>query len=151
MFYYKCQSLNILFQYICYGPIGIIYISTPPPKKKKEKKKKKKNIKKTKTSPGLEAIGLYCIYSANKSSTLTLEVSVRANVTGCRIYQLPEEGIKPRYIPLKFPYRYQKQMDNMIFKTQRLLLWIIYVIYVLCLSCFRVCSLLPCDHLLEKG
>ena len=32
-----------------------------------------------------------------------------------------------------------------------LLLWIICVIYVLCLSCFRVCSLLPCGHLLEKG
>ena len=28
-----------------------------------------------------------------------------------------------------------------------LLLWIIRVIYVLCLSCFRVCSLLPCGHL----
>ena len=28
-----------------------------------------------------------------------------------------------------------------------LLLWIICVIYVLCLSCFRVCSLLPCGHL----
>ena len=32
-----------------------------------------------------------------------------------------------------------------------LLLWIICVIYVLCLSCFRVCSLLPCGHLLGKG
>ena len=29
-----------------------------------------------------------------------------------------------------------------------LLLWIIFVIYVLCLSCFRDCSLLPCGHLL---
>ena len=28
-----------------------------------------------------------------------------------------------------------------------LLLWIISVIYVLCLSCFRVCLLLPCGHL----
>ena len=28
-----------------------------------------------------------------------------------------------------------------------LLLWIIFVIYVLCLSCFRVCSLPPCGHL----
>ena len=27
------------------------------------------------------------------------------------------------------------------------LLWIIFVIYVLCLSYFRVCSLLPCGHL----
>ena len=27
----------------------------------------------------------------------------------------------------------------------------ICVIYVLCLSCFRVCSLLPCGHLLGKG
>ena len=26
-------------------------------------------------------------------------------------------------------------------------LWIISVIYVLCLSCFHVCSLLPCGHL----
>ena len=32
-----------------------------------------------------------------------------------------------------------------------LLLWIICVIYVLCLSCFRVCSLLPCGQLLGKG
>ena len=30
-------------------------------------------------------------------------------------------------------------------------LWIICVIYVLCLPCFRVCSLLPCGHLLGKG
>ena len=28
-----------------------------------------------------------------------------------------------------------------------LLLWIICVIYVLCLPCFRVCLLLPCGHL----
>ena len=27
------------------------------------------------------------------------------------------------------------------------LLWILCVINVLCLSCFRVCSLLPCGHL----
>ena len=32
-----------------------------------------------------------------------------------------------------------------------LLLWIICVIYVLCLSCFRVFSLLPCRHLKGKG
>ena len=32
-----------------------------------------------------------------------------------------------------------------------LLLWIVCVIYVLCLSCFRVCSLLPCGHLKGKG
>ena len=32
-----------------------------------------------------------------------------------------------------------------------LLLWIICVIYVLYWSCFPVCSLLPCSHLLEKG
>ena len=32
-----------------------------------------------------------------------------------------------------------------------LLLWIICVIYVLCLSCFCVCSLLPYGHLLGKG
>ena len=31
------------------------------------------------------------------------------------------------------------------------LLWIIYVIYVLCLSCFLVCSVQPNDLLLEKG
>ena len=30
-------------------------------------------------------------------------------------------------------------------------IWIICVINVLCLSCFRVCSLLPCGHLLRKG
>ena len=35
--------------------------------------------------------------------------------------------------------------------TDVLLLWIIGVSYVLCLSCFRVCSLLPCGHLLGKG
>ena len=28
---------------------------------------------------------------------------------------------------------------------------VICVIYVLCLSCFRICSLLPCGHLLGKG
>ena len=32
-----------------------------------------------------------------------------------------------------------------------LLLWIICVIYVLSLSYFQVCSLLPCGHLLGKG
>ena len=32
-----------------------------------------------------------------------------------------------------------------------LLLWIICVIYVLCLSCFHICSLLPCGHLPGKG
>ena len=31
-----------------------------------------------------------------------------------------------------------------------LLLWIFFVIYVLCLSCFHVCSLWPCGHLLGK-
>ena len=31
------------------------------------------------------------------------------------------------------------------------LLWIICVYYVLWVSCFRVCSLLPCDHLLGTG
>ena len=31
------------------------------------------------------------------------------------------------------------------------LLWIIFVIYVSCVSCFLVCSLQPCGHLLEKG
>ena len=30
-------------------------------------------------------------------------------------------------------------------------MWIICVIYVLCLSCFRVCSLLPCGHLKGKA
>ena len=30
-----------------------------------------------------------------------------------------------------------------------LLLWIIFVIYVSCISCFLVCSLQPCGHLLE--
>ena len=30
-------------------------------------------------------------------------------------------------------------------------LWIICVLCVLCFSCFRVCSLLPCSHLLGKG
>ena len=32
-----------------------------------------------------------------------------------------------------------------------IVLWIICVISVLCWSCFRVCPLLPCGHLLEKG
>ena len=31
------------------------------------------------------------------------------------------------------------------------LLWIISVIYVLCFSCFCVCSLLHCGHLIGKG
>ena len=32
-----------------------------------------------------------------------------------------------------------------------LLLWTIFNIYVSYLSCFLVCSLPPCGHLLEKG
>ena len=32
-----------------------------------------------------------------------------------------------------------------------LLLWIIFVIYVSCLSCCLVCSMQPCGHLLGKG
>ena len=32
-----------------------------------------------------------------------------------------------------------------------LLLWIIFVIYVSCLSCFLVCSLQPCGHLRERA
>ena len=32
-----------------------------------------------------------------------------------------------------------------------LLLWIFFVIYISCLSCFLVCSLQPCGHLLGKG
>ena len=32
-----------------------------------------------------------------------------------------------------------------------LLLWIIFVIFVSCLSCFLVCSLQLCDHLQGKG
>ena len=32
-----------------------------------------------------------------------------------------------------------------------LLLWVIFVIYVLCMSCFLVCSMQHCGHLLGKG
>ena len=32
-----------------------------------------------------------------------------------------------------------------------LLLWIICIFWVLCFSSFRICSLLPCGHLLGKG
>ena len=32
-----------------------------------------------------------------------------------------------------------------------LLFWILFVIYVSCLSCCLVCSLQPCGHLLGKG
>ena len=32
-----------------------------------------------------------------------------------------------------------------------LLFWIIFVVLVSCLSCFLVCSLQPCSHLLGKG
>ena len=32
-----------------------------------------------------------------------------------------------------------------------LLLWMLYLINVSCLSCFLVCSLQPCGHLLGKG
>ena len=43
----------------------------------------------------------------------------------------------------------------LLFLTDRskavLLMWIICGIFVLCLSCFCVCSLLPCGHLLAKG
>ena len=50
----------------------------------------------------------------------------------------------------------QNQTDNSEKRIKRsskgvLLLWIIFVIYVSCLSCFLVCSLQPCGHLLRKG
>ena len=35
--------------------------------------------------------------------------------------------------------------------SKAVLLWIIFVIYFLCLSCFCVCSLLPCVHRLGTG
>ena len=38
-----------------------------------------------------------------------------------------------------------------VLNEKQLLLWIICVIYVLCLSRFHICSLLPCGHLLGKG
>ena len=50
-----------------------------------------------------------------------------------------ETGISP---PLKYFTGCSKAV---------LLLWIVCVIYVMRLSCFRVCSLLPCDHLKGKG
>ena len=49
------------------------------------------------------------------------------------------------------PWNWFKPSSKIFFMDRSkavLLLWIICVIYVLCLSCFRVCSLLPCDHLL---
>ena len=48
-----------------------------------------------------------------------------------------------------------KHTENNAFFTDRskvvLLLWILFVIYISCLSCFLVCSLQPCGHLLGKG
>ena len=43
--------------------------------------------------------------------------------------------------------------ENMLTDRSKavLLLWIICVICDLCLSCFRVCSLLRCGHLKRKG
>ena len=49
---------------------------------------------------------------------------------------------------------YQKKVFRKYFTDRSkevLLFWIICVINVLCFSCFRVCSLLPCGHLLGKG
>ena len=44
-----------------------------------------------------------------------------------------------------------KRADLLALRSKAvLLLWIICVIYVLCLSCFCVCSLLPCGHLKGK-
>ena len=40
---------------------------------------------------------------------------------------------------------------NWIKPSSKIQRWINCVIYVLCLSCFCVCSLLPCGHLLGKG
>ena len=40
---------------------------------------------------------------------------------------------------------------NIVRSKAVLVLWIICVIYVLCLSRFRICSLLPCVHLNGKG
>ena len=45
---------------------------------------------------------------------------------------------------LSFPVKYFTE------HSMAVLLSIICVIYVLCLSCFRVCSLLPCGYLLGK-
>ena len=46
-----------------------------------------------------------------------------------------ETGLSP-------PVKYFTDLSKAI-----LFLWIICVMYVLCLACFRVCSLLPCSHL----
>ena len=50
-----------------------------------------------------------------------------------------ETGLSP-------PVKYLTDRSKVV-----LLWWIICVISVLCLSCFRVCSLLPCGHLLGKA
>ena len=53
---------------------------------------------------------------------------------------------------LSFKHAHRLNPDaNSFVETIRETLWIICVIYVLCLSCVRVCSLLPCSHLLGKG
>ena len=52
------------------------------------------------------------------------------------------------------PWNWFKPSSKNIFTDRSkavLLLWIICAIYVLCLSCFRVCTLLPFGHLLGKG
>ena len=58
-----------------------------------------------------------------------------------------------RYIYIvKRELRDHLQSNNFTDRSKAvLLLWVTCVIYVLCLSCFRVCSLLPCGHLLGRA
>ena len=48
-----------------------------------------------------------------------------------------------------YPRSRQRQTFNM--SVNMFLLWVIFVNYVSCLSCFLVCSLQPCGYLLGKG
>ena len=58
--------------------------------------------------------------------------------------------VLPQTLSLKFYHEGTQILNSSKYCTGLLLLWIICVIYVLCLSCFRDCLLLPCGHLLGK-
>ena len=86
-------------------------------------------------------------YDLGTSTTLLLAVSTTIRVIFIKISNLSAiavqwngglTGLMPRIIQ-HFPIKF---LVNLIPNC---------VIYVLCLSCFRVCSLLPCGHLLGKG
>ena len=67
---------------------------------------------------------------------------------GFKIYYL--FGLCTFNLSLKHTHRLNQDANSFV-ETIRETLWIICVIYVLCLSCFCICSLLPFGHLLGEG